>query len=216
VPPEQEGSDIDVIGRMGQEITGELINAARRRVVPDDNDYTDEELGAMEEYTGAASEVVNQVLRNPAQREEWLREIAENYATDPDYDPDEEFSPEQIKEMTSTLDRLMDRIPLSEDMLLYRKMGRNTTRRLSALNEGDDFVDPGFMSTSASMDSIHSFGGSDQPITEIEAPRGSRAVPLGNLSEIPRENEVLIGRGTTYRVVRRATPHQRMRLRILR
>ena len=203
------------VSGMSQQLVGHFINRARERAT---GGLDLDEIEAVEDYTADASDDVNRMLRDP---DKWLsdrtKQISEMQGEDPDFEFDEEFrSVGNLKAIVQTLDRLVDRAPLAEDMLLYRKFGLRTTARLLRLNEGDDFVDPGFMSTTAHPDSVaHAFG-QTYPVIEIEAPKGSRAVPLGDESGMSRENEVLLGRGNTYRVIRRAGPGQRMRVRIVR
>jgi len=97
---------------------------------------------------------------------------------------------------TKALDDLVDSHTLPRDMTVYRRVGWHRTNEI--LNHaGDAFSDPGFMSTTADKSKIDKPGS----YIEIQVPKGSKAFPLGSLSNFPEEAEILFPRNSRLQII---------------
>jgi DNA polymerase III epsilon subunit-like protein len=115
--------------------------------------------------------------------------------------------------VAATLDKVFDNAPtLPEDVVLYRGVSSAYADELIASYDvGDMFTDLGYSSTSISRQEIGSFAkyssGESAVTLEIVAPKGTKGVYLnsflGNSSQYKSELEVLLDRGTTFRVISR-------------
>jgi len=117
------------------------------------------------------------------------------------------------KRRMEQLDAVFAKASMPEDLVVYRKAGTNTTKRWAELPVGTTFTDKGFISTAVRAQDISSeFGGI--PVA-IRVPRGFKAVPLGDVSSYATENELLLNRGTTFRVIRAGYGHVPMMLEVV-
>jgi RTX toxin RtxA len=72
-----------------------------------------------------------------------------------------------------------------------------------SLQRGRQFVDEGYCSTSTSRDLARTFGGGAYEVRlEILVPEGALIAPLGDLADNPYEMEVLLPRGSRFKVER--------------
>lgn len=100
---------------------------------------------------------------------------------------------ESDNEIIQTLDDVFARTSLSENITVFRQVDIDTFNLLQGSSE---FTDLGFVSTTGDRNILK---GSN--ILRIELPRGSRALPVGNLSEYAAtEAEILIARGSRFSV----------------
>lgn len=138
------------------------------------------ELESIQEYTGAAYEVMN----------EYLRGISDKYVGD--------WEKEQIKQATEALKKAS----LPKETIVRRGSNYNMLRELdidiSEANKdkmiGSLVTDKGFTSTSPSFD-----GGFDGTIEYIiKVPKGSQAMYVDNISLNQGEQEILINRGGRF------------------
>lgn len=94
--------------------------------------------------------------------------------------------------------------PAPREMVVYRGVsGTRSTEALGKLRPGDEFVDPGFGSTSYlhQIGKDFSDGFKVRPGVEIQitVPKGFPAMPIP--SEFPKEREILLPRGVRYKVL---------------
>ena len=79
----------------------------------------------------------------------------------------------------------------------------------SKLTPGVVFKDKGYTSTSLDFSIADDFSGFDRGakglVMRIRVPAGRKAAPINGLSSIPDENEVLLPRGSSYKVIGNAT-----------
>jgi superfamily I DNA/RNA helicase/DNA polymerase III epsilon subunit-like protein len=130
---------------------------------------------------------------------------------------EKEWKKETI-EITESMDKLFDAAPtLVEDIMLYRGVHSEYSDELMRSYEvGDMFTDLGFSSTTLSRGQAEDFTDygedsydedTEKPrlLLEIIAPEGTRAIHvpayLGSSTTHPDEDEVLLDRGTTFRVI---------------
>lgn len=137
------------------------------------------EAKAIDDYTADGYEAINTFLRGN--------------------DPSDVISDEHAEEIYA-MDAMFERSSLSEPLTVYRVM---PPELLNGMKDGTVFQDDGFVSTSGSPDINYILGGetgtSATPV-KINLPKGSRAVPVAHLSAMPKENEVLIDRGSRFKV----------------
>lgn len=112
----------------------------------------------------------------------------------------EDFRPDEVDDVVPLIDGAME--TFREDLNLFRR----TEPRSFGMTHGDDpasmvgktFRDDGYMSTTVNPDNSALDGSVD---LTIRAPRGSKGVYIERVSEFPLEQEMLLARGTKYRVV---------------
>lgn len=109
-----------------------------------------------------------------------------------------------------TLDAAINRTSLPDDMTLFRKYGRagkSTTTGLLAMKEGDIFEDKGFISATVDPRSIPHQG---NDMVEVRVPKGHKGLPANGYSADEGEHEIILPRGTKFRVTRAQSPGRRM------
>lgn len=125
---------------------------------------------AIMEYTGDSYAQINEALRT---------------GTDPD-----------VHATTiSRLDKAFDSVSLSEPITAYRTVDSKT---FAQMQSGMTFSDAGFVSTSVNPDIKDILGGSQ--VVTVKMPAGSKALPIAHLASDHREGEVLIARGSKFKV----------------
>jgi hypothetical protein len=102
--------------------------------------------------------------------------------------------------MAKTLGRVIDESgPLPVDVRLYR--GVSLTPEQLGLKVGSVYADPGFVSTTASRTLAGKYAKSGGTVFEIYTPAGSKALSIGTQAVIKSEQEVLMGPGSTFKVL---------------
>lgn len=96
---------------------------------------------------------------------------------------------------TEHLDALVGSYTLPHDVTVYRTVGWQRTQSL--LNHDGSFSDPGFMSTTFDKSKIDKPGS----YIEIQIPKGSKAFPVGSLSNYPEEAEIIFPRDSRLQIV---------------
>jgi len=162
------------------------------------DDYSRDERDAIETYTSDDYRVINDGLRN-----------------------ERTFSPRH-EQVIDNLTNSIDRHALDEDM--YLKRGVTGLTAFGMPNESDRFrqkcwekeltqedvdkladqlvgeviTDDAFMSTDTAPDLLPT--GDAAVVMNIYAPKGTKAMYIAPLSEVPGERETLVQRGTSYRI----------------
>ena len=119
-----------------------------------------------------------------------------------------DWSYSDTQELTDGLDGAFEHARTTEPMTVRRRL-KNATELFGQPGErvGKTFVDPGFTSTTE-HDEGGAFFGQDE--LEIKLPADTPALRLGSLSMNPNEKEILLRRGTRFKVVSdEATPKGR-------
>jgi hypothetical protein len=95
------------------------------------------------------------------------------------------------------LDGLVTSHTLPHDVTVYRTVGWQRTQAILNHEKGDAFSDAAFMSTTLDKSKI------DRPgsYIEIQVPKGSRAFPVGSLSNFPEEAEILFPRDSRLEII---------------
>ena len=110
---------------------------------------------------------------------------------------------EQVGFNIERLDAALSKASLKEATVVYRALEPKLTEHLLGVNEGSEFVDKGFISTSLSSDIAHAGFGSSSThpvIARIAVPAGYRA---GYLVQ-RREAELLLARGSKFKITSRS------------
>lgn len=86
------------------------------------------------------------------------------------------------------------------DIVLHRGTGgsNKAAKTFKGMKPGDSFSDKGFVSTSTSPFEAHAFGKTQ--IT-IKVPKGSKVLPVGSITGERFEKEVLLPRGSKFKVI---------------
>ena len=99
---------------------------------------------------------------------------------------------------------------LVNDVRLYRGMGDDYANQVWSNDVGSTFTDAGFSSTSMNRETAINFargqsqGVSEPLVLDVLAPSGTRALPLvSNNAGIAAEQEMLLQRGTRFRILRK-------------
>ena len=102
-----------------------------------------------------------------------------------------------VTEEIRHLDTLVNSHQLPHDVTVYRTVG--WTRKQDIMNHmGDTFSDPGFMSTTLDQSKVT---GKPGTYIEIQVPKGSRAFPVGSLSNYQEEAEILFPRDSKLQLI---------------
>jgi 8-oxo-dGTP pyrophosphatase MutT (NUDIX family) len=137
-------------------------------------------------YHGEGADHVNNYLRGTWQPKPGSRSIGN-------------MSEKEIKDDIKKIDAVMDRSTTSGPVMVHRAFG--SPRAIFGDKFGDDdltgfeWTEPGYSSTSAARDVEH-FAGTDGVSMQVLLPGGSHAIALNS-----HEQEVLLARGTRFRVV---------------
>ena len=115
-------------------------------------------------------------------------------------------TPERLLQEERILSRIFDRASFPDDIVVYRHIkSPRMRRRLEKIDEGGEWRDPGYMSTS--IDPTQYFDVDyvqpDDVFMRINVPRGSRAIFFDdNLSAHSLEREILIDKNSLFRIDR--------------
>lgn len=118
------------------------------------------------------------------------------------------LTPAQVQDQIALLDHVMKILPLPKETTVLR--GTSSKQKYSKLlKAGTEFKDDGFVSTSTDSFTADGFSGSDTwddgkrhvVIMKIIVPKGSKAAYVSSFGSSSYEHELILGRGTTYRVV---------------
>jgi hypothetical protein len=119
------------------------------------------------------------------------------------------FDKKELKDGIAGLDSALAKGVVPQDMVVYRGLGRGTAVR--GLKVGDTFRDRGFSSTSLSERVATKFADFDNPVVaEIRLRKGQSAGFLSGswgLGDVDDELEVLLPRGSAFKIVRRLEDH---------
>lgn len=153
---------------------------ALRRFDPDNpsRGFSTAEAEAFKDYQGTWYHDINGPLRSGAPLEPRAQEIA------------------------STLDSAISKSAIDAETVVFRGL----YERPSGLESAAEFVDNGFSSTSLNEDFVRRIfaEGEDAFVMRITLPRGTNAVRLDtsrNLPDFFQEDEILLGRGSRFRVL---------------
>jgi len=124
---------------------------------------------------------------------------------------DKEYTEGREKEIV-TIDKVMDRSSLPEDMVLYR--GMSFAEGVDQLEVGTTFTDKSYVSTSLSSVDARSFAmrgtSGERALVRIEVDAGQPGIYMEdkqiNWSGNLQEEEVLLPRGQTYEVTEVSVP----------
>jgi ADP-ribosyltransferase exoenzyme len=132
------------------------------------------------------------------------REAAETY-TGGDYEPingglRQGNVPREYQTTVKNLDSAISQSKLPENTVLYRGTSLSP-ERMANIKPGATFSDPAYTSTSINPRIPDSFArGEGKTMMRIKAPAGTNGLAVNNVSNFDGEHEVLLPRGTNYRV----------------
>jgi hypothetical protein len=137
------------------------------------------EMGAVKSYSAAGYSDINGYLRG----KKTLSEL-------------EFLEPKELKRSITALDGAIAKNEVNRDLILYRGFGEGAP----IIDVGQAITDRGFISTTISEEQarLKAWGGM---LAEIQVPAGQSALALGEASITPYEFEMLLPRGTSFRVV---------------
>lgn len=104
-----------------------------------------------------------------------------------------------VKEEISGLDGAFAKAALSQSITVYRGITKNAFESIkNSFRVGNVMHDASFVSTTLNANYSKYFG--DHQIA-ISVPQGSKAIPMGALARWAHEGEVLLNRGTRFKVL---------------
>jgi hypothetical protein len=111
-----------------------------------------------------------------------------------------------VRSRVEMIDRIFEKSsPIDEDIVVYRGVAGKDLIDLMKSNQGSEFVDEGFVSTSPDVFIAENFGvfEEDRATMEILVPVGSKVIHPNqhNATNQKDEEEVLLPRGSTFRVL---------------
>lgn len=151
-----------------------------------------EEKRTLDDYCGTDAADINRELRG--------------------YDPDPnstDFDISRIQKHIGTLDGLMARQSWAQETEVFRGFH---SPGVEGLKPGAVLHDKGFTSTSRSRTVASEFGGGNGYIMHIRLPKGSKAIDISKYSMDPFEEEILLARGSKFRVVDVDHPKRELRV----
>ncbi len=110
---------------------------------------------------------------------------------------------ESLKQM----DDVMSKASFPEEKIVYSGLGEKATKFLDEVcppkicGEGNEFELKGFTSTSLSKDTTKTFRHDKNTLLEIKIMKGCKALSLEPISAFPTEKEVLLNRGSSFKVI---------------
>jgi len=116
----------------------------------------------------------------------------------------------ETRELVTKLDKIFETSELKHDIVTYRGIGgyaysKMTDEVRNALQTpGSEIEFPAFLSTSVRSDYAVSFSDVGSPnsiVFEMRLPQGTKATYVATESAFPREMEMLVNRGTRFKVV---------------
>lgn len=116
----------------------------------------------------------------------------------------------ETRELVAKLDKIFETSELKHDIVTYRGIGgyaysKMTDEVRNALQTpGSEIEFPAFLSTSVRSDYAVSFSDVGSPnsiVFEMRLPQGTKATYVATESAFPREMEMLVNRGTRFKVV---------------
>ena len=162
------------------------------------DDLSKEELSAVETYTGSNYRVINNALREESGVSNRHERVIDNLTNAIDRHELEEDT--YLKRGVSGLSAFglanqnWDFRVKSEDKELKQRDVDEIADKLV----GEVFTDDGFMSTDTAPDLLPV--GDSAVVMNIYAPKGTKAMYVAPISEVPGERETIVQRGTSYRV----------------
>lgn len=128
----------------------------------------------------------------------------------------------EILDVIKYLDQAMEEASLPEDMILYRGVSPEIWQIMKSdpgyITPGDEVIPKGFLSSTYDRASAWKYASEnasdidDIAMIEILASRGTKAVAIEKHSQSPDDREILINRGTNFKVVEARKDGNVMRL----
>jgi hypothetical protein len=149
----------------------------------------EEKKNAFARYTGGSYENINKKLLGKL--------------TDADLPLNER---EEVNSYISQMDGVMKQAAFPEETIVYSGLGKRASAFLDEMcppktcGEGNEFELKGFTSTSIDKKVTEMFGSGI--ILEIKVPVGAKALSLEPISTFPHEKEVLLNRGSKFKVMK--------------
>lgn len=118
--------------------------------------------------------------------------------------PDPNFN---VNENISVLDDVMSKTAFPEDAVVYSGLGNSATQFIDSVcphkkcGSGSEFDIKSFVSTTLDERTSNVFHGGKNTLLKIKVPKGSKALSLEDISGFPTEKEILLNRGSKFRVV---------------
>jgi len=174
-------------------------NSTAKKLVIDEaweKSLSEAEKAALKDYLGNGYRPVNDYLRGNIDLDKLEIELLVEFG--------------EIKEGSGLkhigrLDDVLKNAKLKEDVVLYRGANLDVLDNMGVqLKPGLTFTDKGFVSTSIDSDVSKLFFGDSEAgkavFFEIRAPKGARGAMVRNMSNMKMENEVLLGRNTSFKI----------------
>ena len=173
------------------DVAGSVALASEKIAAPTARALTAAEIDAVDSYAVSRFEPINSALRKSEK-----------------LDPD-------LADQAKSIDTAIDASPLNAPTTLFRTVslgGKDVgaSHFPTALRKGQVITDKGFFSTSKTLEgatggTADNIAGKAAPVVlELSAPAGTKAVDLNSVlggASTPSEAEVLLGRGTKYKIL---------------
>ena len=147
--------------------------------------WTQDQKDAMQRYTGWVYQPINKHMRHQ----------------------NEVDLPEDQRKLIKDLQNGLAKESLPDNLIVYRGLGKTASERIlrqmgikdPSQAVGNGFTDRAFSSSSLDREVAEGFA-SKNILMELKLPKGSKAVVTGDTSNIPRESEVIIQRGGSFKI----------------
>jgi hypothetical protein len=128
----------------------------------------------------------------------------------------------EILDVITYLDQAMESASLPEDMILHRGVSSEIWKIMKAdpgyITPGDEVTTKGFLSSTYDRASAWKYASEkaskddEIAVMEILAPKGTKAAAIEKHSQSPDDREILINRGTSFKVIEARKDGNVMRL----
>ena len=144
---------------------------------------------ALQRYTLAGSYPINDFLRNGTAVEKGKYANASSIRSQAD-----------LKKVVRDLDQAFSQASLDKETTVFRGVNEDAWKKIQKQAAAGEVEDKGFVSTTTDRKSVT--GSSLTHWMKITVPKGAKAIPLGGDIANRTKNEILLDRGTKFRVIK--------------
>ena len=156
-------------------------------------DLTDDEIEALNTYSGSHYTYINLMSRNS--NDPIIKRLKEN---DPKYY-------KRISDTIEVLEKALNKYSVGEDVILYRGINSEKFYNDIIKKKGKKITEKGFFSVSTNLKIAENFSNnsnSKSVIIEFRVPKETKGIKMNkDLSIFPNETEVLINRNLEYKII---------------
>ena len=188
------GSDAKIISSAGGKFNGKTVGqieapSAKAATVQSPRKLNQSEKSSLQKYTLSGSYPINEYLRNGTQVEKGRYANATPIRSQKD-----------MREAIAGMDEVFENASIDKETTVFRGVNEAAWEKIKKQAASGMVEDAGFVSTTTDKKSVT--GSSLTHWMTITVPKGAKAIPLDGDIANRTKNEVLLNRGTKFRVVK--------------